>query len=53
MRLKAINIDTGLAAVEQLWCDEYDATLHQSVTLPVTNLAAEADFSESEVALKT
>nr|WP_323851390.1 SNF2-related protein [Xenorhabdus sp. 42] len=53
VRLKAINIDTGIATVEQLWCDEYDATLQPSVALPVTDLGAESDFSESEVALKS
>ncbi|MGJ0637711.1 SNF2-related protein [Xenorhabdus bovienii] len=53
VRVSAINIDTGIATVEQLWCDEHVANLDKDVTVPVTDLEAESDFSDSELALKT
>ncbi|WP_426575299.1 hypothetical protein ACP179_00040 (plasmid) [Xenorhabdus stockiae] len=53
VRVKAINIDTGRASVDQLWCDNHVARLNNAVSVSVTSLEAEADFSESELELKT
>ncbi|MCC8379123.1 N-6 DNA methylase [Xenorhabdus sp. PB30.3] len=52
VRVKAINIDTGIATVDQLWSERNDAEFNNAVPLKVTSLRAEADFSESELELK-
>ncbi|WP_340615866.1 SNF2-related protein [Xenorhabdus entomophaga] len=53
VRVKAINIDTGIATVDQLWCDDKNGQLRNAAATLVTSLEAEADFSDSELVLKT
>lgn len=53
VRLKSINIDTGMVVVDQLWCDAIDAELKTSITASLSRLDAESDFSADELALKT
>ncbi|WP_074024517.1 N-6 DNA methylase [Xenorhabdus eapokensis] len=55
VRIKAIDIDIDIstATVDQLWSDAAEGELKNDVPILVTSLEEEADFSESELELKT
>lgn len=53
VRLKSINIDTSMVTVDQLWCASVDAGLNTGMKLPLSQLDAESDFSDDELAMKT
>ncbi|MGL5103085.1 MAG: Eco57I restriction-modification methylase domain-containing protein [Plesiomonas sp.] len=52
VRLVGFNIDSGLAKIEKLWCDNEHDKLGTSL-VPVTEIQCESDYSENEVELKS